>query len=468
MTSRDQFSFVLSGITAMIDILVIRFCFDLAYHARNFLGIHPAGHHVVYADYEAFSIFVVLLTLMFLKVCGTYECLHTLGDEGPMFRVAAAVMYGCVAMMATTFVFKEYDLSRLIFLVHSLLAFLFLTMVRHIALWARRRLHRGGVGMHRAIVVGTLAQAAPILERLMNPEHGLTLAGFVAPDSALVDREGPEIYDGRTFLGNMRDLPGIIGRGEVDEIYFAPRSVSTEEIFRARLMCARFGVSISFIPDTDESMVPTATVVRFYDGLMAIEILKHESRGPYAVMKRAMDLVIGGVMFFLALPVMAAAALAVVVTDARPVLFSQQRVGRGGKFFTIYKIRTMKRDAPVYSDSPVESADQRVTRLGTVLRRFSIDELPQLYNVLKGDMSLVGPRPEMPYIVEAYSDLHRRRLDVIPGLTGLWQVYGRHHREKIHEHIKYDLYYVENQSLFLDIKILFATIPAVIFGRGAV
>lgn len=482
MTSRDQFSFVLSGLSAIIDILVIRLCFDLAFHTRNFLALHPAGHEVVYSDYETFSIYVVLLTLMFLKVCGTYECLHTPGGEGPGFRVAAATAYACVAMMAVTFVFKGYDLSRLIFLVHSLLAFFFLTMARHSTLWVRRRLHCAGFGIHRAIVVGTPGQATPILERLMNPEHGLSMAGFVAPDrgldtgSAAPDDEPAQANSqgkpvpgaGYPILGRIQDLPDIIRGGGIDEIYFAPRSATTEEIFKTRLLCARFGVAISFIPDTDESMVPTATEVRFFDGLMAIEILKRESRGPYLAVKRGMDLFIGGTAFLFSLPVMAMAALAVAILDGRPVLFSQQRVGKGGELFTIYKFRTMRRDAPTYSDSPIETSDDRITPLGRILRRLSIDELPQLFNVLKGDMSLVGPRPEMPYIVETYSDLHRRRLDVTPGLTGLWQVYGRHHRERIHEHIKYDLHYVENQSLFLDLRILFATIPAVIFGRGAV
>jgi lipopolysaccharide/colanic/teichoic acid biosynthesis glycosyltransferase len=140
-----------------------------------------------------------------------------------------------------------------------------------------------------------------------------------------------------------------------------------------------------------------------------------------------------------------------------PVLFRQKRVGRNGKLFDLYKFRTMFVDAPQYEFSPKEAVDPRITRVGRFLRRTSFDELPQLLNVLKGEMSLVGPRPEMPFIVAKYSALHRQRLQVIPGITGLWQL-SADRAFLIHENIQYDLYYIRHRSFFMDFAILLHTV----------
>ncbi|MFU8849346.1 MAG: sugar transferase, partial [Opitutales bacterium] len=140
-----------------------------------------------------------------------------------------------------------------------------------------------------------------------------------------------------------------------------------------------------------------------------------------------------------------------------PVFFRQQRVGKDGKLFEIYKFRSMHTDAPAYAVNPHSSRDPRITRVGRFLRKSSLDELPQLINVWRGEMSLVGPRPEMPFIVETYEDIHRERLQAVPGITGLWQLSGDRHKA-IHENLDYDLYYVYNRSFFLDVTILLQTL----------
>ncbi|HNM45706.1 MAG TPA: sugar transferase, partial [Candidatus Sumerlaeota bacterium] len=149
-----------------------------------------------------------------------------------------------------------------------------------------------------------------------------------------------------------------------------------------------------------------------------------------------------------------------------PVFFAQDRVGRNGRRFRIWKYRTMLTSAPTYAVAPTEEMDPRITRFGRWLRKTSLDELSQLLNVLRGDMSIVGPRPEMPFIVDQYEPWQRRRLDVKPGLTGLWQVIGRKNLP-LHLNMQYDLYYIKNQSILLDIEILLRTIPAVLKGKGA-
>jgi lipopolysaccharide/colanic/teichoic acid biosynthesis glycosyltransferase len=169
-----------------------------------------------------------------------------------------------------------------------------------------------------------------------------------------------------------------------------------------------------------------------------------------------MDIVGSGVLLFLLTPLFLLLGALIALDSPGPVFFRQNRIGRYGRRFSMYKFRTMAADAPPYDYSPTSSSDPRITRIGRVLRRTSLDELPQLINIVKGEMSLVGPRPEMPFIVTTYSADQRTRLDVPPGLTGLWQLSGDRNF-MIHDNIEYDWYYMQHRNLFMDIAILLHT-----------
>ncbi len=185
-----------------------------------------------------------------------------------------------------------------------------------------------------------------------------------------------------------------------------------------------------------------------------------------ATLKRIMDLVIILTTLPLWGPLWLFIAAHLRITQGAPVHFAHERVGKDGRSFRLHKFRTMALDAPEHAKSPTDQQDPRITKAGRWLRRTSLDEMPQLLNVLKGDMSLVGPRPEMPFIVDQYEEWQRRRLDVLPGVTGLWQVIGRKNLP-LHYNLEYDFYYIRNQSLWVDLTILIRTLPAVIFGKGA-
>jgi lipopolysaccharide/colanic/teichoic acid biosynthesis glycosyltransferase len=183
--------------------------------------------------------------------------------------------------------------------------------------------------------------------------------------------------------------------------------------------------------------------------------------------KRCCD-VVGSLMLLIALwPLLAVIAVLIKLDSGGPILFRHERIGKNGSQFVLLKFRSMKVDVPKYECSPTSGLDMRLTRLGRIIRRLSLDEIPQLINVLKGDMSLVGPRPEMPFIVEGYGVLERERLTVKPGITGLWQI-SPARAFPIHENLQYDLYYVRNRNLVLDCAILVRTITAVIRGVGAI
>lgn len=176
----------------------------------------------------------------------------------------------------------------------------------------------------------------------------------------------------------------------------------------------------------------------------------------YATFKRMLDLLLSSVLFILLAPLLLVIAMLICFDSPGPALFVQQRVGRNGVLFNMYKFRSMYQSAPRYEASPTSSRDRRITRIGRILRSTSIDELPQLINVLLGDMSLVGPRPEMPFIADGYNDLQRQRLQVMPGITGLWQL-SADRVFPIHQNIQYDLYYIRNRNIFMDAAILIHT-----------
>ncbi|MGV2883334.1 sugar transferase [Paenibacillus taichungensis] len=180
------------------------------------------------------------------------------------------------------------------------------------------------------------------------------------------------------------------------------------------------------------------------------------------VMKPFIDFVIAAVLLLITSPVMLVAAIMIKFDSKGPVIFRQERYGKNGVKFNIYKFRTMRTDAPKYSASPTTSNDPRITRLGRLLRKTSLDELPQLLNIIKGDMSFVGPRPEQKRIVEeSYTDLERRRFLVKPGITGLWQV-SDVRKDPIHHNLQYDFHYISNVSILMDIKILFKTVVVMV------
>lgn len=185
-----------------------------------------------------------------------------------------------------------------------------------------------------------------------------------------------------------------------------------------------------------------------------------------SLLKRGMDVAGSCLVLVTFAPFLAMVALLVKLDSRGPAIFRQKRIGKDGEPFELWKFRSMRADAPPYERSPASTSDPRLTTIGRALRRLSVDELPQLINVLKGEMSLVGPRPEMPFIVDKYGALERQRLRVRPGITGLWQI-SPARAMPIHENVEYDLFYIEHRSIFMDCSILLRTVMAVIRGIGA-
>jgi exopolysaccharide biosynthesis polyprenyl glycosylphosphotransferase len=323
----------------------------------------------------------------------------------------------------------------------------------------------------RTLIVGTNHEAERLAIAMAEGDHGYDLIGHL---ETVTSNPG---LDGVPTVGDLSDLEDVVRATRADCIFVASSAVRVEDMRRVGKLARQTGVDIRVsanLPEIQSGRV----AVHSFGGLTAFSIRPVQLSRPKAGVKRAFDLAVGSVAVALLSPLLVTIALAVRLSSKGPVLYRQIRIGKGGRPFTVFKFRTMVNGAEEVlaelralneASGPLFKMrdDPRVTRVGKLLRRWSLDELPQLLNVIRGEMSLVGPRPPLPEEVEAYEqDWHFDRLEVLPGITGLWQVSGRSNLS-FDDYIRLDLNYVENWSIGFDLFILLKTIPALLSRKGA-
>ena len=348
------------------------------------------------------------------------------------------------------------DISRVLILTFFGIAYLGLAGWRLAYRVVGGRFGRGKRG-RKVLIVGGNEIARDIGAKIRgNPETDLELAGYLADDG------------GETVLGSIAEAAAVIEQHGIDEVVIALPDADHDRVARLVSALHMLPLKLWVIPNYFQLALFRAGIEEFA-GIPMLD-LHAPAIGEYQrVVKRVMDLAVCVLVLIPGIPVMLLAAVAVWLDSGRPVLFKQPRAGENGRPFDIFKFRTMVRGAEALPPEPSAhkpASDPRVTRVGRILRRTSLDELPQFFNVLKGEMSLVGPRPELPAIVERYEPWQRQRFTVPPGITGWWQVSGRSER-MMHLNTEDDLYYIKNYSLFLDLQILAKTVWVVFKGEGA-
>jgi exopolysaccharide biosynthesis polyprenyl glycosylphosphotransferase len=292
-----------------------------------------------------------------------------------------------------------------------------------------------------------------------SPKLGLEPVAFVDDDLTKVGTLVFEMSYNRSKSAPVIQGPirrELITEYDADRVIIAIPHISRERFIEATNETSAAHAHVAFVPS---QLFHSDLLLDFddIDGVLLASSEKSSQRRAYEVTKRIGD-VLGSILFtILGAPLFLLLTILIKLDSRGPAIFCQERVGQHGKLFQMYKFRTMYVDVPQYEYSPSVSTDPRITPLGRFLRRTSLDEFPQLLNVLQGTMSLVGPRPEMPFIVSQYNALHRQRLEVKPGLTGLWQLSGDR-AFRIHENIEYDLYYMQRRNLFMDLAILLHTL----------
>ncbi len=456
-----------------VDVVVIATGFVagywMRYDLRWFLDIAYDAPLSAYLPFLA--LYVILLPLFFV-VDGVYRNWRGSWME-QMYRIVNATTKMTVLTLAITFVFRPLVYSRVMLIEVGILTILLMGIARWIEgtilAWLRAR----GIGVSRVIIVGAGEVGRTVMRTIVaQPELGYRAIGFVDdnPQKGWTDI-GPF-----KALGPLENLPQAIDQERADEVIITLPWMYHRKIMSIVRECERKNVRARIVPDLFQ-MSLSHVDVEDMGGVPLIGVREVSISKGALLIKRAMDVMGAVVGLTLGAPLLALIALAVRLDSPGPVIFRQTRVGVGGRTFEMYKFRSMYEGAEAEQEALAElneadgplfkiRDDPRLTRVGRFLRRTSLDELPQLINVLRGEMSLVGPRPPLPSEVERYKEWHKKRLEAPPGMTGLWQVSGRS-RLSFDEMVLLDIYYIENWSPWLDFKILVRTIPKVLFAEGA-
>ena len=456
----------LTLVILVIDSLALVTLWSGVYQMRLVLDNYFAHHLSIRINpAEPYLEALPILLLFWLIILARYdfyshhERIAGLNRLGPIFW---SVLWMVVVITIYNIAFKP-DFGRSVVGGFAIAVALYLFLSRTLFRAIKRAAVERGHGRVRALVVGANELGNETMARIHeHPDIGFRIVGYIAADEGDSRKE----IEGYPVLGGMKDLIPTIHRNRVEEVFFAVPGMKENEIFQ--LICdvqREAPVTCKVVANMLYVIVNRAKVDEVI-GLPVIAFRGSEMYPAQLFAKRLADLIVGGFLTALISPLAMLFALLIKIDSPGPVLFSHERVGLKGKRFRLLKFRTMRVDTDPYAEAPIDQTDGRITRFGRFLRRTSLDEIPQFINVLKGDMSLIGPRPEMPFIVDTYHEWQSVRLWVKPGLSGLWQVAGRKNLP-LHHNLEYDFYYVKNQSLALDAEIALRTIPAVIIGKGA-
>jgi exopolysaccharide biosynthesis polyprenyl glycosylphosphotransferase len=419
---------------------------------------------------------VVLLWPVVLQWQGAYEPLRLKTSKAEAFEVLRAGGLYAAGLLALQALVHAYAVSRiflgLFFAILIVLTLISRAVIHEMLAWLRAH----GRNYRRVLIVGAGPQGRWTLDRLQShPELGLRVVGFV--DDRSPERLGRKL--GAPHMGRLADLPEILKSHVVDEVLVTLPFSTFGRLQRVMEACNQEGKNVYLAVDGLAAARGAIARSRLaeVDGVPFLGLIYAPDHMPALVLKRAIDLVLSVISLVVSSPFLLVIAGLIHLDSPGPVIFRQERVGLHGRRFTLFKFRTMMADAeeqlgrylarnemrgPVFKLRD----DPRVTRVGRWLRRLSLDELPQLWNVLAGDMSLVGPRPPLPREVAQYDGWHRRRLSVRPGITGPWQVAGRNDVPQFDRWVEMELDYIDHWNLWLDVKILLHTVSEVLAFHG--
>jgi len=402
---------------------------------------------------------VAALWIVAFYSLGLYETRRYASPFAEMTAVFRAVTLSVLLVAAASFL-SHTDYSRaMLFLFWG--CALVLSLIAHALLREYAQAVRArGEAQARTLVIGCGDLGRLVAQRIRSYDLlGYELVGFVWAFEAC------ESVAGYPVIGRIDELARLVAEYDVDEVLVARPDIDLNQLMTAVEQCEGYPVEFHLVAGPLQVLTEQAEVSGLAD-LPIIELPLARFPAWQCFVKRALDIIVSLVALVLLLPAWLVIVWLVRRETGAVAIFRQRRVGYHGAEFTMYKFRTMLPSAEPYAEAPTGPEDERITRTGRWLRKYSLDELPQLLNVLKGDMSLVGPRPEMSFIVAKYEPWQRRRLDVKPGLTGLWQILGRKDLPLL-ENIQYDFYYIRNWSIWLDLTIILKTAPVVLLGRGA-
>lgn len=456
---RTATKFELKNFTALFDFLAIGLGFLSAYGLRFWLDIIPIeGDPPAFTAYLKALPVVLIIHLWMFRAYGLYEDTRRIRRIEEVFIVIKAVSISVIILMAATFIYRGWSYSRIYLVIAWILTILYVTFTRYICIQLEYNRKKQKKELLKVLVIGASNTTRQIIKwALHNPHYGHEIVGVLTRDGSLVGKH----FEGVSILGEGVNWKNTVESVKPDQVILADPDFTRDEITELVFTCEDKMVEVKVVADiyglmsrhVDVEYISKVPLMGFKD--LPLDDLWNR------MIKRTFDAVIAFVLFMSTLPLWIFLFIMIKLEDRGPLLYKQERVGRDGRTFDLLKFRTMRVDAedetgPVWA----KEDDDRRTRCGNFLRKWNLDELPQLLNVLTGEMSLVGPRPERPHFVSKFRETIPRymaRHKIKSGLTGWAAVNGYRGNTSIEERIKYDLYYMENWSLLFDIEILFMT-----------
>jgi exopolysaccharide biosynthesis polyprenyl glycosylphosphotransferase len=467
------------------DALAAALSFMLAFYVREGVFVFAPVSGFTWSDrfapYAALLVFVVAIRLLSFRYCNLYRVRGEFSFVDDSIRVFKATAIGSLLIVAAAFLyrggfeFRAFSYARSVFVADFVFVLVIVGALRFVMRAAQMFVRSRQINLIPTLVVGRGPEASLFIREMRErPALGYRVIGVV--DTRSVDAQ--RTYEDVPVIGTLESLPEVIRDSGANEVIIADTDVNADALFEVMMRCGRRrGVEFRIAPSLFNCL-PRKTEIDQIGVLPMIRLFREPLSSGARILKRTFDLIVAALAIVLLFPLWLLIAVLIKLASKGPVFYTQERVGMDGRLFLLYKFRTMKAgadpqlhreyqkafiagraEANIGNDSKPTyklAADPRITRIGKLLRRTSLDEVPQLLNVLLGDMSIVGPRPPIPYEVEAYELWHRKRLDMKPGLTGLWQVSGRN-RLPFEEMVRLDLFYIENWSLLLDLKIILRT-----------
>jgi exopolysaccharide biosynthesis polyprenyl glycosylphosphotransferase len=471
---------LIARIVYLVDLALTSIAFFIAFVLRDVVLPHldpthfPTGLFPIREYLKIYPLVLVIWSVL-LFTYHSYHSHRTIMLTKEALTTIRVVIVGNLVLATIAYLMPLRQLSRSWFVLFGVLSAILLVAEKVVLRLAARWVRSKGLNYRTIVIVGTGRRAIELARLITEHKYwGYKILGFVSDGHRL-----PNGWGRYRVFGNVPDLKSLIegGIGEpIDEIVFAVTRKKLDEMKQIFLLCEEMGVRARVAMNFFQNRVARIEIEEL-EGIPFLTFTTTPSNESQLALKRLLDIAVSALLLLMAAPLILLVALAIKLTSPGSVLFKQTRIGLNGRIFILYKFRTMIADAHARREEvshlnemtgPVFKAkdDPRVTFVGRFLRRFSLDEIPQLWNVFRGDMSLVGPRPPIPEEVASYHRWHRRRLSMKPGLTCLWQISGRNNVD-FDRWMQLDLQYIDNWSPSLDLKILLRTIPAVLSGRGA-
>jgi exopolysaccharide biosynthesis polyprenyl glycosylphosphotransferase len=444
-----------------VDAAMMVFAFVASYYLRLSLDSVPGFNNIGVDDYLKYTLFLIPIWILLFAANGLYSIKNTTGFLFELYRIAVATSTVILFFVMIIFFTKTFFFSRLILGFIWVISIIALMVGRLTVRLIRKSLLKTGLGVRNVLLIGN-----NIASKEVNREISRTYSGFKVI-GVLGQEEHTET--GLKVIGDIDNLPMIIKKYSIDEVILTESKISEAKMISIIESCYDLKAGFKYIPDVFALMS-----ANFRPGLIGsmpvMELKSIPLDGWGRIIKRILDIIFGTIAFIIVSPLFLIIALAIKLSTKGPILYSHQRVGRDDKVFNFFKFRSMYIDKCDFKGgvywTTKEDENTRITPVGKFLRKTNLDELPQLWNIIKGDMSFVGPRPELPKLVEKFEKEipeYFRRHKVKSGLTGWAQVNGFKGDTSIKERVRYDIYYIENWSLWFDFKIIIKTIWLVIY-----